>query len=80
MTASCHINGSPMVTMHEKSIGLNGALVILQDLLVATLGVVTTLMLITANNGKSTKSYQDGFICFSRWIIFGGGTLFGKMF
>jgi hypothetical protein len=56
MRASCHINGSSMAKMHEKSISLDGALAILEDLLVATLGVVTSLLLITANSGKSTKS------------------------
>jgi hypothetical protein len=56
MRASCHFNGSSMATMHEKSTSLDGALAIHEDLLVATLEVVTTLLLIVANSGKSTKS------------------------
>jgi hypothetical protein len=56
MRASCHINGSSMATMREKSTSLNGALAILEDLLVASLGVVRAFVLITANSGKSTKS------------------------
>jgi len=52
---ACHINGSLMAMMHEKSTSLNGALTILEDLLVATLRVVTSFLLIIANSGKSTK-------------------------
>jgi len=56
MRTSSHSNVSSMATMHEKGTSLYGALAILEDLLVATLGVVTCLLLILANSGKSTKS------------------------
>ncbi len=74
----CHVHGVLMHMTHAKSSSPNGAPTILEDLIVTTLGATTTLLLIIAKSWKSMKSCQDGFTCFS--IIFGGGTLFGKMF
>jgi hypothetical protein len=56
MKASYHKNGSSMATMHEKSTSLDGALVFLEDFLVASLGVVRTIVLIVTNSGKSTNT------------------------
>ncbi len=44
-----------MVTMHEKSTKLDGAPATLEDLFVASLGVVKALLFITTNSGESTK-------------------------
>jgi len=56
MKTSCHINALLMATMHEKGTSLYGALVILEHLLVVTLGVVIGLMFIPTNIDKFTKS------------------------